>query len=247
MMKWWWLSFICFFKAFPLVIGTVDFPKMAVVVHAGSPRMQLLVNVSIETWLSNAQLIVVDGHDKDITQRRRGRRRRRRLKRVFYENNPGCAHTGNEKPLCTNPTYIRTSGYYGAQRTVAGILMAFDTFPGIDWVYVMDEDNYADLRKIYNQLEQIDSSIPLLLAGVIGPRAGHNIKCLDINNSTHWSCCRNLTQPCLVNITNLTQGKQAVFKYKADSKSYYLDHYCEDEISDECCRTAPWPEGITKG
>ena len=78
----------------------------------------------------------------------------------------------------------------GAHRTLVGVLMAYDSFPDSEWVVVFDDDNYVPLGPLYKRLIEMDSRVPLLLAGSIGPRQGPHIpRCYDMSNATHWYVC----------------------------------------------------------
>ena len=78
---------------------------------------------------------------------------------------------------------------------VAGVLFANDTWPDAAWVFVLDDDNRANLATVRRYLDDVDSDVPLLLAGQVGP--GHNsIPCRGLSNATHWSCCTDVSAPC---------------------------------------------------
>ena len=85
--------------------------------------------------------------------------------------------------------------YFGAHRTLAGLLVANDTWPDAEWVLVADDDNDVDVSKVRRYLAQLDSSVPLLLAGRVGP--GRNtVPCRSTSDGDKWSCCTDASLPC---------------------------------------------------
>ena len=84
----------------------------------------------------------------------------RKLMYVNYDDNPGCADTH-----CPKPTYERIGKYFGAHRTVAGVLVANDTWPDSKWLLVVDDDNHVELNQVATYLAALDPTVPLLLAG----------------------------------------------------------------------------------
>lgn len=115
-----------------------------------------------DTFLHNTKLIVLSGHDSfdpmvNFHEQRKNRGRRLRLRRVTYNGNPG----GLQETF-------RTGGgkYLGTHRTMAGVLMAMDVYPDVDWVYVLDDDNVVNADAICASLTSQNASIPLLLGSV---------------------------------------------------------------------------------
>jgi hypothetical protein len=219
--------------------------------HLGHQDMRHIVNFTASTWLFNTQLVIVDGIDpRDSVDQKRDRRRlnndevfnntTRELLHVIYNGNPGCF-------VCPNPSYVRVSGYYGAHRTIAGVLMAYDTFHA-DWIVVIDDDNYIDLSSTSNRLLQLNAAVPLLLAGRIGP---HHLggSCYNESLPGKWFCCTNPHVSCHAYLDKVEPGKQAIFALSRDKTTMEIQRYCTDDDYrlNECCRTAPWPEGIGSG
>lgn len=204
---------------------------VVIVMHSGHPDRKNYTVHAQQTWLSQVpRYVIVDGM------------RSRRLMHVFYDDNPGCT----EK--CKNgPDYLKIGRYYGAHRTVAGILAANDTWPDAKWILVVDDDDHVSMPAIWDYLGNINESIPLFLAGRIGP--GHDtIPCRETSNATSWSCCTSAREPCYAHL----HGPQAKWKYSSVNHSFHPVQLCDDEVQkltpdNYCCRTAPWPQGINFG
>mmetsp|Transcript_5771 Transcript_5771/g.8203 ORF Transcript_5771/g.8203 Transcript_5771/m.8203 type:complete len:397 (-) Transcript_5771:37-1227(-) len=207
--------------------------NLVVVMHSGHPDRQFYTEYAKGTWLQQVKnYVIVDGAKIE---------KRRRLMHVYYDDNPGCSN--KPCPHGEEPHYLRIGKYYGAHRTVAGILVANDTWPKADWILVVDDDDSVNIQAVKNYLAQLNPRIPLLLAGRIGP--GHNaIPCVKTNtNLSSWSCCTDPSKSCRVNL----YGPQAQWKYSESHKSF-LPHPCQDHaVSNYCCRTKPWPQGINYG
>lgn len=161
----------------------------------------------------------------------------RKLMYVNYDDNPGCADTH-----CPKPTYERIGKYFGAHRTVAGVLVANDTWPDSKWLLVVDDDNHVELNQVATYLAALDPTVPLLLAGRVGP--GRNeVPCRKSSNATHWSCCSDPSGPCRARVS----GPQAVWEYDKAARTF-LPQICPDRaVTNYCCRTTPWPAGVSRG
>jgi len=170
---------------------------------------------------------------------------RRRLNYINYDDNPGC---GRRSPTCKRPTYHMIGLYRGAQRTVAGILAANDTWPDAKWVLVVDDDAVVDRREVWRHLATVDGRVPLLLAGLVGPhRLGRSkVKCRETSDARGWSCCKDLTRPCRANAT----GAQATWAYDRVTRTV-RPKLCEPgprgRFRAQCCRTKPWSAGAAHG
>ena len=144
----------------PAGTGATRCPNVAFVVHSNTQNDHVTKFMS-DTFLHDTNLVIVSGHDTfdSVVDHRRQRRRRaqRRLRRVAYNGNPG----GMRKTF-------RTGGgkYLGTHRTMAGVLMAMDIYPEVDWVYILDDDNVVNADAICATLSSENSSIPLLLGSV---------------------------------------------------------------------------------
>jgi hypothetical protein len=130
-------------------------PNVAFIVHSNNNNDNVTDFMS-KTFLLDTNLIIMSGHDSfDETVESR---RNLRLRKVLYDGNPGgfsnTFRTGGRK-------------YLGTHRTMAGILTAMDTFPDIDWVYVLDDDNVINVQMVCEVLSRNDPSIPLFL-GYVG-------------------------------------------------------------------------------
>jgi hypothetical protein len=125
--------------------------------------------------------------------------------------------------------------------------MAYDTFH-TDWIVVIDDDNYIDIRNTWESLKSLNSSVPLLLAGRIGPHTLH-AGCYDESPRDKWFCCTNVNKPCYAHLDKIEPGKQAVFDISKDKTTMEIKKYCSDADynQNECCRVAPWPQGIMYG
>lgn len=215
------------------VAEVVSPEDLAIVMHSGHPERRSYVDNAKRTWLSKVpHYVIVDGM----------RTSSRRLMHVFYDDNPGCSQAPcrDQEP----PKYLKIGKYFGAHRTLAGLLVANDTWPGARWVLVVDDDNAVQVDVVRKYLEDLDSSVPLLLAGRIGP--GHDvIPCkFDETNRSAWSCCTDASRPCYSHL----YGPQAVWEYDASVQSFVPKVVCpENEVSNYCCRTSPWSEGIGLG
>lgn len=215
----------------------VRYPRMGMVMHShGDAKNNSIVQFSVDTWLNDTQLLVIDGYDQT----------RRLQAYVRYDGNPGC---GNDDDGCKGKaTFKKIGRYYGAHRTMAGVLMANDTFSP-DWIYVFDDDNYAKLDHIYDFLLTLDHNVPLLIAGTVGPRNRFG-QCRSLSNATHWNCCTNLSAPCLASIDPvLLKEKQYVWKYSDTLETMVPDKECipNTDLGGDCCHTVPWPSHIGKG
>ena len=214
---------------------------LVVVVHSGS--VENATTARRLPWLpADSRHVIVGGatgDDRDFG----ADRRRRSLMFVNYDDNPGCARSVSRKSPCTDPTYERIGKYYGAHRTVAGVFVANVTWPDAEWVLVCDDDNYVDLDTVRAYLGALDAGVPLLLAGRVGP-GRDSVPCRPSNNATHWSCCTDASVPCYAHVS----GPQAVWDYDASRGTFAPEKVCPDhETAPYCCRTAPWPQGISRG
>lgn len=211
------------------VWGAEKCPNVAFIIHSNNAN-DVVSSFMAETFLRNTNLIIVSGHDSyEATV---ASRRNLRTRKVVYDGNPG----GMGKTF-------RTGGrkYLGTHRTMAGILIAMDTIPDLDWVYVLDDDNVVNVDKVCNVLGKQNSSIPLLL-GFIGPKHGH-APCRDTSSPSQWTCCKDTSKPCLANISSPFQS--AHFQYNSSTKTMSpID--CNDP-SARCCEVVSWPEGISHG
>lgn len=50
---------------------------------------------------------------------------------------------------------------------MAGILVAMDTLPHVDWVYVLDDDNVVNVDIVCEALNRVNPTVPLIL-GLVG-------------------------------------------------------------------------------
>ena len=142
------------------VLGDVRCPNVAFVVHSNNNNDHV-TDFMANTFLRDTNLIIMSGHDSyDATV---NSRRHLNLRKVIYDGNPG--GVGNT---------FRTEGrkYLGTHRTMAGILVAMDTMPHVDWIYVLDDDNVVNVNIVCEVLGKVDLTVPLLL-GVVGPKRGH--------------------------------------------------------------------------
>lgn len=205
-------------------------PNVAFVVHSHDSNDNV-TSFMAETFLRDTKLIIVTGHDsRDATVGHR--RRKLRVRKVSYNGNPG----GMGMTFRTGGR-----GYLGTHRTMAGILMAMDTIPDIDWVYVLDDDNVVNVGMVCKMLNRRNSSIPLLL-GHVGPKHGH-APCRETSSPTKWTCCTDTTKPCLANISSPYRSAFYVYNQEADSM---VAKDCRGRKND-CCEVVPWPEGISHG
>lgn len=208
---------------------------VAVVIHSGHPDRRNYTEWAKQTWLRRVpRYVIIDGMQAV----------RRQLLHVFYDDNPGCAKVPCvQHPNVKHPHYMMIGKYFGAHRTIAGVLVANDTWPDAKWVLVVDDDDGVQLEAIWRYLDELDASVPLLLAGRIGP--GHDaIPCRPTNNASHWSCCTDARSPCRAHL----YGPQAVWEYDKATQSFAPRHICPDhEVSNYCCRSKPWPDGIHAG
>ena len=133
-------------------------PNVAFVVHSNTHNDRVTTFMS-ETFLRDTNLVIVTGHDTfdSVVSHRRRRQRKLHLRKVVYDGNPG----GLQKTF-------RTGGgkYLGTHRTMAGVLMAMDLYPHVDWVYVLDDDNVINPDAICSTLNALNASVPLLLGQV---------------------------------------------------------------------------------
>ena len=161
--------------------GAVKCPSVAFVVHSNA-RNDHITDFMSSTFLKDTNLVVVSGHDTfdTVVEHRRHKKKRRNLRRVIYNGNPGGRQT------------FRTGGgnYLGTHRTLAGVLMAMDLHPEVDWVYVMDDDNVVNVDQICDRLSTENASIPLLL-GSVG-------KCVCMYVCVCASVCTSDSIPCIV-------------------------------------------------
>ena len=213
-------------------------PELVVVVHSG--MVETNATSHRLPWLEESGVphVIVGGKTGD--DKPFPAVDRRRLMYVNYDDNPGCAHA--KHPRCDRPSYERIGKYFGAHRTVAGVLVANDTWPGASWVLVVDDDNFVDVGTVKGYLDKLDSAVPLLLSGRIGP--GHNdIPCRKLSNGTHWSCCTDPSAACKASL----YGEQAVWEYSKTERTF-LPRVCPAHAtSNECCRTSPWAAGVSRG
>lgn len=136
------------------VLGGVRCPNVAFVVHSNNNNDHV-TDFMANTFLLDTNLVVMTGHDSfDATVNSR----RLNLRRVIYDGNPG----GIEKTFTTGGRK-----YLGTHRTMAGILIAMDTLPHVDWVYVLDDDNVVNVDVLCETLGKVDPEVPLLL-GYVG-------------------------------------------------------------------------------
>mmetsp|Transcript_20313 Transcript_20313/g.63818 ORF Transcript_20313/g.63818 Transcript_20313/m.63818 type:complete len:350 (-) Transcript_20313:134-1183(-) len=207
---------------------------LVIVMHSGHPDRRNYTESAKRGWLQKVpRYVIVDGMHAS-----------RRLMHVFYDDNPGCSSVACARARGEqHPHYLMIGHYYGAHRTLAGILVANDTWPDAKWVLVVDDDNAVQVEAVWRYLDNLDPTVPLLLAGRVGP--GHDvIPCRVANNATHWSCCTNARQPCHAHL----YGPQAVWEYHTRAKTFLPKKICPDaEVSNYCCRTKPWPDGIHAG
>lgn len=138
-----------------LNVLAVKCPNVAFIVHSNNLNDHV-TKFMANTFLQDTNLVVMSGHDSfDTTVESR---RHLNLRKVVYDGNPG----GFDK------TY-RTEGrkYLGTHRTMAGILVAMDTLPHVDWVYILDDDNVVNVNMVCDALGRNDPKIPLFL-GYVG-------------------------------------------------------------------------------
>lgn len=107
----------------------------------------------------------------------------------------------------------------------------------------MEDDNFVDLNSIYKALLLVNSEIPLLLANMIAPS---KVACQESSSAAHWSCCTDLSKPCLAMPAG-PPPSQAVFSFDATKNSMVVERVCNSEVSTECCATTGWPEGVNYG
>jgi hypothetical protein len=217
---------------------SILFPSLAIVVHTMDLNHSIVLHESLNTWLSDTQIVVMHGHDIFPANREL------KAKYIRYNGNPGCSN-------CKEPTHLQHDKNFGAHRAIAGILAAYDLYPSAEWIYVIEESNYVDLENMSNLLKTINSSVPLLLSGLIGPHTTSH-HCLSESDHTHWSCCTNPNKACIANIiptiTSSVPVKQNVYKYDESAKSMVVDYSCADDmLSLECCKSQPWNKGINYG
>jgi hypothetical protein len=150
---------VAYTLALNAVLG-VRCPNVAFVVHSNNNNDHV-TNFMANTFLHDTNLVVMSGHDS--TAATVSSRRRLNLRKVVYDGNPG----GVGKTF-------RTEGakYLGTHRTMAGILVAMDTLPHIDWVYVLDDDNVVNANIVCEALGKVDPTVPLIL-GLVGPKRKH--------------------------------------------------------------------------
>ncbi|KAJ8600191.1 hypothetical protein CTAYLR_001974 [Chrysophaeum taylorii] len=199
--------------------------------HSGHPERQNYTEYAKRTWLQRVpRHVIIDGVQAQ-----------RRLMHIFYDDNPGCFQLPCRGE--TQPHYLKIGKYFGAHRTIAGVLVANDTWPDVKWVLVVDDDDHVQLDVVRRYLEPLDADVPLLLAGRVGP--GHNaIPCHRTNNNSKWSCCTDPTKPCRAYL----YGPQAIWDYDKLEHTFMPKKICpEHEVSNYCCRSKPWPEGIHAG
>lgn len=214
-----------------LIGGTNRCPNVAFIMHTYYKTVNI-TNFSTHTFLGNVSMVIVTGHDV-FTVPVEHNTDRRRLIKVNYNGNPG------------KGTYTTQGvGYKGTHRTMAGLLIANDTYPDAEWYYVFDDDNYVFVEAICEVLGRLNPRVPLLLAGAVGPIHGHG-PCRKSSNMTHWSCCTDTSVPCVANIAE-AGNYAAYFSYHQPLESFKGTR-CDSVRLTNCCRTAPWPEGMGYG
>ena len=133
-------------------------PDVAFVVHSNTHNDHVTTFMS-DTFLYDTNLVIVTGqdtfdmlveHERRLRrQRQRLRQRRLHLRKVVYDGNPGglgsTFSTGGQK-------------YLGTHRTMAGVLMAMDIYPHVDWVYVLDDDNVINVEAICATLASVGTA-----------------------------------------------------------------------------------------
>lgn len=226
-----------------IVVHTHDekefkYPEIAWVMHAGDTSRYQNVRLAENTWLKDTKYVVMDGRDHFD-------RRHRELLHVIYDGNPGCYQEQRGCKHEAGVTYSKIGKYWGAHRTLAGVYVANYTYAP-DWIVVFDDDNFVEVERVHEQLKDLDPTVPLLLASAVGPMHHKELmgECRDDYEGNEWGCCRSLDKPCRVHLDE-ANGTQAVFKYNMTTDSFYLDHYCGNDLSWECCKTRPWPEGVS--
>lgn len=78
---------------------------------------------------------------------------------------------------------------------------------------------------------------------ITGPIAGGHAPCRNSSNSTHWSCCMSLSEPCYANIQEADRPG-AVFVYNEQRMTFEPTY---DIKLPNWCRSSLWPEGMTYG
>ena len=224
----------------------------------------MVVEYSKRSWLHDTNYVIVSGIDKFSTSPSHHQHHHHQHRRslagldIEYNGNPGCAQD-DDKCNSSVVSHTRLGNYYGAHRTLAGVLVANETFAP-DWIHIFDDDNFIDIPAVQAVLQRLDPSVPLLLTALVGPSIDNSVgpnatyrvpaikKCRNTSSPSAWSCCLNTSQPCRAHVpppATLTPGgqKAGVYMYDAHSNSMVLQRYCGDnEISPVCCRTGPWPE-----
>lgn len=226
-------------------------PNVTFIIHSHE-RMDNLTTFMEHTSMINVNVVVMTGQDffvneVSIEEKRRSRVRElheahRKLLKITYDGNPG-----------TLGRSFKTGNARGSHRTMAGVLIANDTYPHSQWFHLLEHDNFVFVEHVCEVLGKIDHNIPLLL-GEVGPHNAHP-PCRETSDSSHWTCCTSLTAPCTVDLS-ATDGVQSNFIYDAGRQSMVPLPCAEVNHNgkvvgqlqpDECCQTVPWPSGMEHG
>eukprot|EP00965_Chrysotila_dentata_P252546 6210738-Pleurochrysis_carterae.AAC.3 len=196
-------------------------------------KRQDVIDAARRSWLKQTKHVLAADH-ADAEKGLQG-----------FPSNPGC---GPSDDRCENPSYYSQGKYLGAHRALAGILRANDTYGSdIDWIAVVDDDNYLALSYISPWLRGFDARLPLFIARPVGtgpvpgwcannvrmtPTGPEPVKPQRLLNP----CCRDARAPCPI---NLPQRKPAVWSYDNSSHRFStVPDDCSDPESKgyECCR-----------
>jgi hypothetical protein len=81
--------------------------------------------------------------------------------------------------------------YYGAGRMMRGIAIAAEKYPGLEWIYCVDDDNVADMARVAAFLSSRRSGDPLFLAGRVGPQmvGTAHVHCQRAAERRSPTCC----------------------------------------------------------
>lgn len=243
----------------------VRYPRTSFVMHThDSPGVNKVVQLSKDTWLKDTNYVIVTGVDKFDHQHPHDPQHRSLTGlNIEYNGNPGCAL---DDVNCNNSvvSHTRLRHYYGGHRTLAGVLVANETYAP-DWIHIFDDDNFINIPAVQAVLTRLDPSVPLLLTGLVGPSIPNTVgpnstyevppikKCRISSTPTEWSCCLDTSKPCIAHVpppsTQEKDGQKAgIYIYDEKTDNMVLKRYCgDDEISPWCCRTGRWPEKKFQG